>query len=305
MNHIYTDGDKKELLRASSSGELVGQRPDESAPQGGTGSGAEVPHASTDASEALSDNSPGAPTEPSRQRVLANGAMAQLLAQSLAGVDLFQDFDQSVLLSIASLCRSRYYTEGQSVVAWKERSNDVFFVIEGQLRATLYSRQGKEVAFDTLESGDMFGELAAIDDGRRSTAVIASSDCQVAVLNAQAFRVMLRSHPAVAMRVLQRLARLSRRLCDRIVDFSTLDVRQRVHGEVLRLAQRNAVGKTRVEIVDFPTHAELASRISTHREAVTRELNALDRSGLIERGTGQLAVRNLDEFTRFVCRNRG
>jgi len=281
MQHLIPHGEKKELSHASSTGELAGLHPAKS--------------------EALAGMS--------AVGTHVNGtAMARLLVDSLTEVDLFRDFDSGVLLSIAALCRLRRYANGQSVLAWKESSDDVFFVLEGRLRATLYSRQGREVAFDTLEPGDMFGELAAIDSGTRSTAVIAIGDCQVAVLSAQAFRIMLRAHPAVAMRVMQRLARLSRRLCDRIVDFSTLDVRQRVHGEVLRLAQRSGKSSVdcggRVEIVDFPTHAELASRISTHREAVTRELNVLDRCGLIERESGQFAVCDVGAFARFVGRSR-
>lgn len=277
MTHLNSNGETKRLLPSSSIGEDTGWSPGESTPHVGT---------------------------PGTRYRNAEGSTARRLADALANVDLFENFDEAVRRSVASLCRPRRYSEGQTVVAWQENSDDVFFVLEGALRATLYSHQGREVAFDDLQPGDMFGELSAIDSRSRSTAVIVTDDCLLAVLGASAFRVMLQSHPAVAMRVLQHVAQLSRRLCDRIVDFTTLDVRQRVQGEVLRLARDNRSEGARVVVDSFPTHAELASRISTHREAVTRELNELDRSGLISRGPGRLVVHDLTAFEHYVVRNR-
>jgi DNA-binding transcriptional regulator YhcF (GntR family) len=51
----------------------------------------------------------------------------------------------------------------------------------------------------------------------------------------------------------------------------------------LRLALASRPTGNVAQIVKMPTHAELASRISTHREAITREFNILARSGLMER----------------------
>ena len=48
------------------------------------------------------------------------------------------------------------------------------------------------------------------------------------------------------------------------------------------------------------THVEIANRISTHREAVTRELNRLARIGIIERRSGTLLVRDVDRLATMV-----
>ena len=49
-----------------------------------------------------------------------------------------------------------------------------------------------------------------------------------------------------------------------------------------------------------PTHVEIASRVSTHREAVTRELNRLSRIGIIERRGGPLLVKDVDRLAGMV-----
>ena len=49
-----------------------------------------------------------------------------------------------------------------------------------------------------------------------------------------------------------------------------------------------------------PTHADIASRVSTHREAVTRELNRLSRIGMIERQPGILIVRDVERLAEVL-----
>jgi len=53
-------------------------------------------------------------------------------------------------------------------------------------------------------------------------------------------------------------------------------------------------------IVPAPTHVEIASRVSTHREAVTRELARLARIGIIERRRGTLLIKNVDRLAAMV-----
>jgi len=64
-----------------------------------------------------------------------------------------------------------------------------------------------------------------------------------------------------------------------------------------KLAPRE--GKT-ARIFPAPTHAEIASRISTHREAVTRELNRLSRHGIIECRGHALLIKDVDRLAAMV-----
>jgi len=68
----------------------------------------------------------------------------------------------------------------------------------------------------------------------------------------------------------------------------------------LRLASLSSrEGKT-ANIVPAPTHAEIASRTSTHREAVTRELNRLSKIGILEQRNRALLVRDIDRLSALV-----
>jgi hypothetical protein len=106
-------------------------------------------------------------------------------------------------------------------------------------------------------------------------------------MSAAAFRELLHSEPRVALALLPQLVMKIRALTTRVYEFSTLAVSNRIQAELLRLASLVPRAGKRARIDPAPTHTDIASRISTHREAVTRELNRLSRSGLIERAAWQ------------------
>ena len=86
---------------------------------------------------------------------------------------------------------------------------------------------------------------------------------------------------------------LVRQLMSRAFEFGTLVVRERVLVELLRVAESAPHGSGEIILSPAPTHEEIASRISTHREAVTKELSRLERLGLIARDGRALRIKDL------------
>ena len=91
-----------------------------------------------------------------------------------------------------------------------------------------------------------------------------------------------------------------RTLTTRVYEFSALAVSNRIQAELLRLANLAPQEGNCARVASAPTHSEIASRISTHREAVTRELNRLARLGLIERKGNALVVKDVRRLTAMV-----
>lgn len=149
----------------------------------------------------------------------------------------------------------------------------------------------------------MFGDLAAIDGKPRCADVEAREESVVAYMPAADFRAVMREHPAVADAVMRQLAALVRRLSERVVEFSTLGVRNRIHAELLRRARAAGPQDNQAQIRPPPTHAELASHVATTRYAVTRELGALEKAGIVSHSRGQsLTILDLQRLEHIVDR---
>lgn len=220
--------------------------------------------------------------------------------KTLIGVKIFDQLSPNARSELAARCHGRRYSTNEQIVSQHDGTNDVFFLVAGKVRATLFSESGREVIFQDLRAGEMFGELAAIDSQPRSTSVIALQESVLISMPGREFRDVLRRYPSVSEATMKRLSTLVRDHCERIFEFSTLGVKNRIHAELLRLAQDNPHSDNQVTVVEPPTHEEMAKRISTHREAVTRELKELERDGLIKWNRANHVIYDVGRLRRMV-----
>jgi CRP-like cAMP-binding protein len=225
--------------------------------------------------------------------------------ETLSGIEIFRQMPPAEIAALGRRCRWRRYWAYQQVVGYLDDTKDVFFLVQGKARILIHTASGREVNLGHLTAGQVFGELSALDGHPRSATVVVLSDALVASLPAPMFRDVVRHHGCVADALLGRLTRVIRMLSERVHEFSALTVPARIQAELLRLAREHGGQGNQVVIRPAPTHAEIASRISTHREAVTRELSDLARNGLIERRSGDLIVRDVAALAMLVEGARG
>jgi CRP/FNR family cyclic AMP-dependent transcriptional regulator len=221
-------------------------------------------------------------------------------AGTLGRFTIFEGVPTAELRALEQRCRFRRYARDAAIVDYQDSETDVFFIVNGQVRVTIFSKAGREVAFRDLDAGELFGELSAIDGRPRAANVVALTECVLASMPASTLWDLLHRHQSVADAMLRRLAGNVRALTERVFEFSTLAVRGRIHAELLRLARSADKGTRPIIVASMLTHAELASRLSTHREAVTRELNELARLGLIERRGADLAIPDMKALERLL-----
>ncbi len=230
----------------------------------------------------------------------ANQRLSGGTGYALERIEIFKGLEPREIERLSQRMHWRNYAAQQQIIGHQEISTDVYFMVSGTVRVILFSSAGKEVAFRDISAGECFGEFSAIDGAPRSANVIALTDVMIGSVPAETFRSILEEYPPVSMAMLTYLTRLVRSLSERIFEFSTLAVKNRIHSELLRLARDNVGDDNTAHLSPAPTHADIASRISTHREAVTRELNDLTKAGLIKRDGRTLIVSDVAELERMV-----
>lgn len=219
---------------------------------------------------------------------------------SLKNIELFECLDDSACEQVSKLIKWRQYKKGTEVVPYRGESTDVYFIGSGRVRVTIFSFTGKEISYQELGPGKMFGELSAIDQLPRTATVITSESSYIGVISRQDYWRIINQYPDVAVAAMKRLAGLVRFLIDRVYQYGALDVKDRIRMEILRLARESMSSEDTAAIQNFPTHKEIANRVNTHREAVTRELNELSRMGLIEQSNRILTVTTVSGLTELL-----
>lgn len=217
----------------------------------------------------------------------------------LKHIAIFSGLDHGQLTDLSKGMSLRHCRKKEVVVSRRDNDRGVYFIAAGSVRVTSFSANGKEASFRDKDAGDLFGELSAIDANPRTADVVALTDATLLFMEHRDFNQLLQSNPSVNQWLIEYLVNEVRSLTQRVYEFSALNVRYRIYAEIYRLAQRAASGSDSVVLSEFPTHADLASRVSTTREAVTREISRLSGLGLIvkrDEGIELLSLTKLKEM---------
>lgn len=89
-------------------------------------------------------------------------------------------------------------------------------------------------------------------------------------------------------------------MTERVFELSTLGVRNRVHAEILRLARKTGIAGNVARIEPAPKQEDIANRVSTYREQVTREISQLNIQGVVLREGHRLVVKDVALLERMV-----
>jgi CRP-like cAMP-binding protein len=219
---------------------------------------------------------------------------------TLGRFGLFRSLNEDAVRRLDAACAWRRVRAKEQVLDLGAGGTDLYFVERGHVRVVIPAAS-REVILRDIRDGEFFGELAAIDGGQRAAGIVAVTDTTVASMSAAVFRGAVHTYPDVCDQLLVVLAGQIRILVNRANEQSCLGARFRLCAELLRLARPAADGGA--VVTPPPTHAELAARISSHREVVTRELGAMERAGLIVRRRGAIALPDPDRLRVLVMQS--
>lgn len=215
-------------------------------------------------------------------------------------ISLVADLPGDAKVSLAQHCTMRRYTQAQEIISKENDARDVYFITTGSARVVNWSSGGREVSFEDIPAGGMFGELAAIDGAPRSATVVALEPTEVCCIDAASFMAAVLSSPETSLRLMERLTAIIRRSTGRIFDLSVYGANIRIYADLLRLSEPVDDGGNSAVIKPIPVHSDIAARISTTRETVARVLGDLSRREIVIREKDRLIVPDTDRLAEMV-----
>ncbi len=177
---------------------------------------------------------------------------------------------------LAARGERRNYRAGILLINEGERGNSLFVVLGGRLKVFSNNGDGSEITYGILERGGIFGEMS-LDGGPRSASVLALESCECAVLARAQVRAHVRENPEFALELINIVIHRARE-ATRVARGLALDSAHRRLVQFLEMNTRAPTAGAFPELRHF-THFEIASRIGTSRETVSRLLNELQKAG--------------------------
>lgn len=195
-------------------------------------------------------------------------------------------------------CRRRF-PAGSTVYSEGDVASDVHVLISGRVKIVSETLVGRPVLLALRGRGDLLGELAAFDGGRRSANAVCIEDTVAIALAVPRFLALLHEHPALAVHL---LAVSSARLRDadaKRVEFTALDSAGRVARRLVELAERFGEQTADGLLLDLGlTQDEIASWTGASREALTRALASFRQRGWLSTERRRMLLVDVDALRR-------
>src|SRR5579875_3391666 len=207
---------------------------------------------------------------------------------------LFSTLSEEELAEVAEAAELARFGAGEVVFREGEASSGCYVIRSGHAA-------GRALTLARFGPGDMFGELAMVDDGVRSATVTALDELQTIAIRGEAMRRLLRQQPEIAVKMIAALAQRLRQANERLAGQSFQTVQTRVAKALRTLVEAaREEGDAGGEIVITGTQAELARLAGSSRESASRFLAVLERAGVITQGRGRLTVHDPAALERYV-----
>lgn len=215
----------------------------------------------------------------------------------LKNIPIFSDLDDETLRKIYKSGLLQNFRKNSVILSEEDAGSAMFFIVEGKVKVSRSSGDGKEVILAILNESDFFGEMAILDGMTRSATVTAVEDSKLFIIQRAEFLELLRNFPDVSIALLQELSRRLRAATMKIKALSLKDAEGKVATVLLQIADE--VGKIKqgiVEIEDLPYQQELANMAGTSRETISRTLHSFAKKGMIELEGSKVKILDYEKF---------
>jgi len=220
--------------------------------------------------------------------------------ETLERVGLFRSLDAKERTAFERRCSWRHARAKEWLLEQNDVGTDIYFLTSGAVRVLITPSPDREVILADIDAGGYFGEMAAIDGRPRSAGILAITDATIACMSAVVFREILHDYPDVSEQLLAHLVARIRALDQRVNEFSSMHVKNRIYAELLRRSRPDPTDQRRALISPPPVHADIAARVSTRREMVARELKSLERAGMLAKRRGAFIITNVPELVEML-----
>ncbi len=194
--------------------------------------------------------------------------------------------DDQILRAIASRGGVRSYGPHTVLVTEDDQSDALFIILSGRVKAYGAADDGREVVYGTHGAGEYFGEMT-LDGGPRSASIMTLEPTTCAVVPGADVRQCLAEQPDFALHVIKKLIGLARASTEHVKSLALDDV----YGRVTKLLKTLAQDEDGVLMVpDKLTQQDIAERVGSSREMVSRVFKPLTEGGYVEMRSGRIAL---------------
>lgn len=196
---------------------------------------------------------------------------------------------------------ARHYAAGHVLFRMEERAEFVFLLLNGQVEISYLSPAGQRMIANFAAPGQLIGEIAALDGGRRTASAICVSNCEMMALPRRTVLDELERDGELAMIMIGRLCTRLREMHQSIAGHTMLTLRARLAMRLLHLSKQSQDRHGWVKI----SQSGLADYTSATRESINKLIGEFRKKGYIETRRGAYRLLQTEPFLELAEEESG
>lgn len=217
----------------------------------------------------------------------------------LENFNIFKSLDTDSMEELSRITSMRNISKNQPIYFPKEPSNSIFFLKKGRVKLTRMSSDGKEMILGLVNKGEVFGEMAFLDEEERKDFATTLDECLICTINKDDFKQFVKSNPELNLRLTKLIGLKMRKYTERIEELVFKDAEQRVVSFLLSFANENGkqIGDE-IFVKPFLKHQDIAELTACSRQTVNSVLTDLREKKIINFDRKKLIVHDKEELQR-------
>jgi len=193
----------------------------------------------------------------------------------------FENLPPETLERIAKVALPCHFDAGQVIYIEGEPAEKIYLLEQGWVKATRISQDGREQAMMFFTVGEIFGDIAVFTEKEYPGTVVALEDVDLWVIPASEFMALAEQDNVLAMAIIRRLSDRVLHYIGLVEDLSLRNVEARLANTLLQHAE-TCDGQLVVPRRLWTTFDEMAVRLGTVRDVLSRALKTLEAEGLLK-----------------------
>ena len=198
--------------------------------------------------------------------------------------------------------KSRTLKSGEVYILQGEEHLHIGVIVSGRVTAIAYSYEGDETWLGEYGAGGFVGLLPFLTQNVSAFEIRAEESVTLYEVSTQNMTALMRASTSLSTKISSDLADRLNQSMTQIIDLQTLSVKGRICAELLRLSLPIGVNPDHHIIRPSPVFTELARRLNSTRETVSRTISELQRKGLLARKPGALIIENPQKLKTVVVK---
>lgn len=217
---------------------------------------------------------------------------------------LFSGLNDSDLFELAAITVRRKFRKGETLFSEGEEATGFYLLLSGSIKLCRMSSDGREKVLHFVKPRETFAEAAFFGDGRYPAEAKALEAGEALYLPRQGFMDLMSNNPGFALNLVVSLSLMLRQFARQIEELSFADVTSRLASFLVRRAAEGAASYDGITYIDLGIKkGELASRLGTASETISRTLRKLKEEGIIEVQGNRVVVHMMDKLQKLSERH--